>query len=141
MGQQIRDLIGKADGFEMLQGHIEADEAYVGGRRPGKRGRGAAGKTIVMGMKERGGRIETTVIPDVQMKTLRKAVNEKVEKGATVSTDTVQLRLTDWRRLHARRGQARREGVGLLGSGLNQIQKARIAARATAERKLMASLS
>jgi Transposase zinc-ribbon domain/ISXO2-like transposase domain len=51
MGQQIRTLMAKADGFEMLQGHIEADEAYVGGRHSGgKRGRGAPGKTIVFGL-------------------------------------------------------------------------------------------
>jgi hypothetical protein len=59
MGQLIRDLMAKADGFEMLQGHVELDEAYVGGHRPGKRGRGAAGKTIVMGAKERGGKINS----------------------------------------------------------------------------------
>eukprot|EP01037_Dinobryon_pediforme_P017889 gene17893-18120_t len=39
MGQQIRDLMGKVDGFAMLQGHVELDEAYVGGHRAGKRGR------------------------------------------------------------------------------------------------------
>jgi hypothetical protein len=26
MGHENRELMGKADGFEMLQGHIEADE-------------------------------------------------------------------------------------------------------------------
>src|SRR5579872_5963281 len=57
MGQQIRTLMAKADGFELMQGHVEVDEAYVGGYRPGKRGRGAAGKTIVFGLKERGGRM------------------------------------------------------------------------------------
>jgi transposase len=35
MGHQIRELMGKADGFAMLQGHVELDEAYVGGRRSG----------------------------------------------------------------------------------------------------------
>ena len=30
-------------------GLVEIDEAYVGGRQPGKRGRGGAGKTIVVG--------------------------------------------------------------------------------------------
>jgi len=87
IGQQIRDLMTKVDGFEMLKGHVELDEAYVGGRRTGKRGRGAEGKTIVMGAKERGGKIVTKVIPDVTMKTLRGVVQETVEKGATVSTD------------------------------------------------------
>src|SRR5262249_49268690 len=33
-----------------LNGIVEVDDAYVGGPRPGKRGRGAAGKTGVVGM-------------------------------------------------------------------------------------------
>ena len=39
MGQQIRVLMAKADGFEMLKGHVELDEAYVGGYQPGKQAR------------------------------------------------------------------------------------------------------
>jgi transposase len=87
MGQQIRDLMTKADGFEMLKGHIEADEAYIGSHRPGKRGRVAAGKTIVMGLKERGGKLTTQVIPNVKKDTLRAVVLENVEAVSTVSTD------------------------------------------------------
>ncbi|MGD0634228.1 MAG: IS1595 family transposase [Beijerinckiaceae bacterium] len=87
IGQQIRDLMTKADGFEMLKGHVELDEAYVGGRRPGKRGRGAEGKTIVMGLKERGGKLTTQVIPNVKTETLRGVVLENVEPGSVVSTD------------------------------------------------------
>jgi len=40
-----------------------------------------------MGMKERGGRIVTQVIPDVRKPTLRDVVLENVETGAVVSTD------------------------------------------------------
>lgn len=87
MGQQIRILMGKADGFDILQGHVELDEAYVGGHRPGKRGRGAAGKTIVMGLKERSGKLATQVIPDIKKATLRGVVLQNVEPGAIVSTD------------------------------------------------------
>ncbi|MCC0004033.1 MAG: IS1595 family transposase [Methylobacteriaceae bacterium] len=87
IGQQIRSLMAKADEFEMLQGHVELDEAYVGGRRPGKRGRGAEGKTIVMGLKERGGPLKTEVIPNVKKDTLRGVVLQNIEKGAVVSTD------------------------------------------------------
>lgn len=87
MGQQIRQLMDKADGFAMLQGHVELDEAYVGGHWPGKRGRGAAGKTIVMGIKERGGEIAAEVIPNVKKDTLRNVVLRTVEPGSTVSTD------------------------------------------------------
>jgi transposase len=87
MGQQIRKLTGSVDPDGMLRGHVELDEAYVGGRRPGKRGRGAAGKTIVMGLKEREGRMQTEVIPNVKMETLRGVVTRSVELGAIVSTD------------------------------------------------------
>lgn len=89
IGQQIRDLTAKAQGFDMLlAGHVELDEAYVGGRRSGgKRGRGAPGKTIVMGLAERGGNIKAVVIPNVKKETLRGVVLDNVEAGATVSTD------------------------------------------------------
>jgi transposase len=88
MGQQIRKLMAKANGFEMLMGHVELDEAYVGGRRSGgKRGRGAPGKTIVMGMAERGGRVAAEIVPDIQKATLRDVTLQNVEPGSTVSTD------------------------------------------------------
>ena len=88
----------------MLQGHVEIDEAYVGGRRPGKRGRGAAGKTIVMGMKERGGRIVAEVIPDVKQATLRDVVLRTVEaRFDRLDRRTGELRLTEGRRIQARR--------------------------------------
>ncbi|WP_417515812.1 IS1595 family transposase [Minwuia sp.] len=87
MGHKIRELMTKAESFEMLAGHVEMDEAYVGGRRPGKRGRGAAGKTIVMGMVERNGKTRAKVIPNVKKTTLREVTLANVEKGSVVSTD------------------------------------------------------
>lgn len=87
IGHKIRDLMADTDGFAMLQGHIELDEAYVGGRRSGKRGRGAAGKTIVFGMKERGGRMATEIVPNVRKVTLRDATLRNVKPGSVVSTD------------------------------------------------------
>jgi transposase len=88
IGIQIRKLMEQADVTGILGGHVEMDEAYVGGRRSGgKRGRGAPGKAIVMGMKERGGRFAAKVIPDVRAKTLRDVVLENVEPGSVVSTD------------------------------------------------------
>ena len=46
-----------------LAGAIEVDESYFGGRREGKRGRGAAGKVPVFGILKRGGHVYTQVIP------------------------------------------------------------------------------
>jgi transposase-like protein len=87
MGQQMRQLMANADGFKALAGNVELDEAYVGGRRLGKRGRGAAGKTIVLGMVERGDRMGTAVIPDAKKTTLREVTPRNVEPGSTASTD------------------------------------------------------
>src|SRR5437868_504669 len=88
IGIQTRKLMEQADVVGLLGGHVEMDEAYVGGRRSGgKRGRGAPGKAIVMGMKERGGKVAARMIPDIQAKTLRKVVLENVEPGSVVSTD------------------------------------------------------
>jgi transposase-like protein len=41
----------------------------------------------VLGVKERGGRMHTEVIPDTKKVTLRAIVNETVQKGSIVSTD------------------------------------------------------
>jgi transposase-like protein len=89
MGQQIRKLMANADEFEMMQGHVESDEAYIGGVASNKfgRGRGAANKTVVMGIKEREGRITAFPIPNLKMPTIRNALLNVVEPGATVSTD------------------------------------------------------
>ena len=89
MGQQIRDLTAKAQTFDaLLAGHVELDEAYVGGRRSGgKRGRGAPGKTIVMALASRDGAMKAVVIPDVKMDTLRAVILDNVEPGSIVSTD------------------------------------------------------
>jgi transposase-like protein/ribosomal protein L37AE/L43A len=85
IGHQIRDLMGKVDRFQALKGHVEIDETYYGGRRA--MSEKMENKSIIMGMKERGGRVETKVIPDVKTATLRPIVLESVEKGSTVSTD------------------------------------------------------
>mgnify|MGYP003631828468 CR=1 FL=1 len=88
MGQQIRKLMGKADSIPTMQGHIEMDEAYIGGKRSGgRRGRGAPGKTILFGIKERGGNIAVEVVPNVRMETLRAVTSDKVSPWSVVSTD------------------------------------------------------
>lgn len=45
-----------------LSGEIEIDDAYFGGRRKGKRGRGAAGKSVVLGLLECDGRVYTRIV-------------------------------------------------------------------------------
>lgn len=44
--QRLRVLIyTHSEHLELLEGEVEADESYFGGRRKGKRGRGALGKS------------------------------------------------------------------------------------------------
>src|SRR3954462_14882981 len=50
---KIRKAMVRPD-RQPLAGRVEADESYVGGPRPGKRGRGAAGKALVGGAVEAG---------------------------------------------------------------------------------------
>jgi transposase len=48
---RLRLLIySKSEHLELLEGEIEADESYFGGKRKGKRGRGALGKVPVFGL-------------------------------------------------------------------------------------------
>jgi transposase len=72
---------------EVLRGEIEADESYFGGKRKGKRGRGAAGKTIVFGILERGGRVSVNIVKDVSSETLIHETVTKVRRGSIVYTD------------------------------------------------------
>lgn len=83
MGHEIREHMADVDGEEPLSGHVEADEAYVGGKREGKRGRGAEGKTIVFGMVERDGDLMVKVVPDAKTKTIQPII----EEGSTMHTD------------------------------------------------------
>ena len=48
MGHKIRQAMAERDADYKLAGLIELDDTYVGGPKPGKRGRGAAGKSKVV---------------------------------------------------------------------------------------------
>lgn len=78
MFKQIRKLM--AEDVAPLSGQVEVDETYIGGRRAGKRGRGASGKAIVMGMVERDGNAVTKIIPNVQARTLLPMIRARVAR-------------------------------------------------------------
>jgi transposase len=71
-----------------FDGEVEIDESYFGGRRKGKRGRGAAGKVPVFGILKRGGRVYTVMIPDAKRATLLPIIKERVEPDSVVYTDS-----------------------------------------------------
>ena len=86
---KLRVLITKNQQMGVVfQGEIEADESYFGGRRKGKRGRGAAGKIPVFGLLKRGGKVFAEIIPDAKSATLIPIIQEKVVPDSIVYTDT-----------------------------------------------------
>ncbi len=86
---RLRLLIhDNSEHLEMFEGEIEVDESYFGGRRKGKRGRGAAGKTPVFGLLKRKGKVYTVIVPNAQSSTLLPIIREKVKPDSIVYTDT-----------------------------------------------------
>jgi transposase-like protein len=80
-------------GRDRLKGLVEVDEASFGGPEPGRRGRGALGKTLVAIAVEVGkdgniaGRCRMSVVPDAEGLTLRTFVEDNIEPGSLVITD------------------------------------------------------
>lgn len=89
MGHEIRKHMADVDGENPLKGDVEVDETYVGGKRRKSEGsgRGAGGKTILVGMLERNGEIMTKVVPNASRWMLQGLIKENVEQGSTVHTD------------------------------------------------------
>lgn len=86
----------KTGSFVKLSGDVECDETFVGGKAKNMhkskrekiiKGRGSVGKTAVMGLLERKGRVHAKVILSVDRKTLHGEINENIETGSNVFTD------------------------------------------------------
>ena len=71
----------------VVGGEIEVDESYFGGRRKGKRGRGAGGKVPVFGLLKRGGKVYTKIIADASSATLSPIIERKVVPDSIVYSD------------------------------------------------------
>jgi transposase-like protein len=84
--KEVRKLM--AMDVNPLSGQVEVDETYIGGKHSGTRGRGAEGKTIVMGLTERNGNAITKVVADVRAGTLIPMIAKHVSNdGTTIFTD------------------------------------------------------
>jgi len=88
--KQIRELLFLQCELEgkKLSGEVEIDESYFGGKRKGKRGRGAAGKSVVMGILERKGKVYNKIVYNLTAENLMNIIKKKTRKGSVFFTDT-----------------------------------------------------
>lgn len=80
-----------------LGGHVEVDETWIGGKARNmhksrklevqKEGRNTGGKTAVLGILEREGKIRTAVVADRSKKTMQHHVRKHIEPGTNVYSD------------------------------------------------------
>jgi len=83
----LREAITERTNIGLKNG-IEIDESYFGPRRVrGKRGRGARQKIVVLGLRKRGGKVFTSIIPNVERKTVLPIIRRVVNSGADIFTD------------------------------------------------------
>lgn len=74
------------EAHQLFEGKIELDESYFSGRRKGKRGRGAGGKTAVFGILKRADRVYTVVVKDTRQDTLMPIITSKIKPDSVVYT-------------------------------------------------------
>jgi len=97
MDHRIR-LALRMGSFEKLDGEVEVDETFIGGkarnmhldkRQEKITATGVKDKATVLGFLRRGGEVRTEVIPNRKKKTLQAIVQDQITPGAAVYTDAL----------------------------------------------------
>ena len=87
-GLRLRIMALTLEEARPFAGEVEIDESYFGARRVrGKRGRGAGGKTPVVGLLKRGGKVFTEIVENCSKQALMPIIKGRVLSEATIYTD------------------------------------------------------
>jgi transposase-like protein len=84
---RVRKAMEEATNKPKLDGIVEVDETFIGGRYDKRRKRGPWEKQPVMGLLQRNGSFEARTIPTTGKRVLVGIINDRIEKNATIMTD------------------------------------------------------
>lgn len=96
MLQRIRYAMEHKTFLKTLEGTIEVDETFVGGKNKNRhldkkvensQGRSFKDKTPVMGMIQRGGELRCVVVPDTKADSIQPVIFTNVKPGSTIYSD------------------------------------------------------
>lgn len=91
MCHRIRFALQDIFPADQLDGTVEADETYIGGKKRGMGRRYVGNKTAVVSLVERGGRVRSQVVHKVTGDALGQLLKQHVRKSAHLNTDELPL--------------------------------------------------